>query len=80
MHDENSVKFGLVNPTNIRTTLHFWHEELVFVAVQTDGQSQWPRGLRHVLSSTVRTLERIRILLEAWMYVRISLCCVILCR
>jgi hypothetical protein len=38
-------------------------------------------GLRHVLSSTTRTLGlQVRILLGAWMCVRVFLCCVVLCR
>jgi hypothetical protein len=45
------------------------------------GQSQWPHGLRHVLSLTTQTLgSQVQIPLEAWMCVLISLCCVILCR
>jgi hypothetical protein len=44
-------------------------------------RSQWPHGLRHVLSSAARTLGSwVRIPLEAWMCVRIFLCCVVLCR
>jgi hypothetical protein len=44
-------------------------------------RSQWLRGLRHVLSMTTRTLgSQVRILLGAWMCVRIFLCCVVLCR
>jgi hypothetical protein len=43
--------------------------------------SQWPRGLRQVLSSAARTLgSQFRILLGAWMCVCVSLCCVVLCR
>jgi hypothetical protein len=38
--------------------------------VASDGRWQWPRGLRHELSSPSRTLGwRIRIPLEAWMSV-----------
>jgi hypothetical protein len=45
------------------------------------GRSQWPRGLRHVQSSAARTLDSwVRIPLEAWMYVHVFLCCVVLCR
>jgi hypothetical protein len=44
-------------------------------------RSQWSHGLRHVLSSTARTLGSwVRIPLEAWMCVRVFLCCVVLCR
>jgi hypothetical protein len=45
-------------------------------------RSQWPRHLSHVLSSTARTLGSwVRIPLEAWMCVRVFLCCVVLwCR
>jgi hypothetical protein len=43
--------------------------------------SQWPTGLTHVLSSAARTLGSwIRVPLEAWMCVRVFLCCVVLCR
>jgi hypothetical protein len=43
--------------------------------------SQWPRGLRYVQSSTVRTLGSwVRIPLEAWMCVHVFLCCPVLCR
>jgi hypothetical protein len=47
-----------------------------------EGRSQWPHGLRQVLSSAARTLEsQIRILLGAWMCVRVFFCvCVVLCR
>jgi hypothetical protein len=39
------------------------------------GRSQWPRGLKHELSSPARTLGSwVQIPLEAWM----SLCCVVL--
>jgi hypothetical protein len=38
------------------------------------GHSQWPRGLRHELSSPARTLGSwVRILLEAWIYVCVVL-------
>jgi hypothetical protein len=53
----------------------------IFVIVLTDlllsfilrlGRSQWPRSLRHVLFSTARTLgAQVRILLGAWMCVRV---------
>jgi hypothetical protein len=43
---------------------------------------QWPSGLRQVLSSAAaRTLgSQVRILLRAWMFVCVFLCCVVLCR
>jgi hypothetical protein len=45
------------------------------------GRSQWPRGLRQVLSSAARTLgSQVRILLGAWMFVCVFLCYVVLCR
>jgi hypothetical protein len=48
---------------------------------QTFSRSQWPSGLRQVLSSAARTLgSQIRILLGAWMFVCVFLCCVALCR
>jgi hypothetical protein len=44
-------------------------------------RSQWPSGLRQVMSTTARTLgSHVRILLRAWMCVRVFLCCVVLCR
>jgi hypothetical protein len=44
-------------------------------------RSQWPSSLRQVLSSAARTLGlQVRILLGAWMYVCVFLCCVVLCR
>jgi len=43
-------------------------------------RSQWPRGLRHVLSSASTTLGSwARIPLEAWMCVCVFLPCVVLC-
>jgi hypothetical protein len=43
------------------------------------GRSQWPRGLRHELSSPAPTLRSwVRIPLEAWMFV-CGLCAFILC-
>jgi hypothetical protein len=41
-------------------------------------RSQWPRGLRHELSSPAPTLSWVRILLEAWMFL-CDLCAFILC-
>jgi hypothetical protein len=44
-------------------------------------RSQWPRDLRHVLSSTSRILgTRVRIPIGTWMCVCVFLCCVVLCR
>jgi hypothetical protein len=44
-------------------------------------RSQQPISLRHVLSTTAWTLgSQVRILLGAWMCVRVFLCCVVLCR
>jgi hypothetical protein len=44
-------------------------------------KSQWLSGLRQVLSSAARTLgSQVRILLGAWMFVCVFLCCVVLCR
>jgi len=43
-------------------------------------RSQCPSRLKHVLSSATRTLGSwVRIPLEAWMCVRVFLCCVVLC-
>jgi hypothetical protein len=43
------------------------------------GRSQWPRGLRHELSSPVLTLRlRVLIRLEAYMSVRLFCVCVVL--
>jgi hypothetical protein len=43
-------------------------------------RSQWPRALRHEMSSLARILELwVRIPLKAWMFAFI-LCCVVLCR
>jgi hypothetical protein len=43
--------------------------------------SQWPRGLRHVQSSTARTMESwVWIPLEACMCVHVFLCCAVLRR
>jgi len=40
----------------------------------------WPRGLRHVLSLTALALwSCVWITLWAWMCVRVSLCCALLC-
>jgi hypothetical protein len=42
---------------------------------------QWPSGLRHLLSLAARKLGSwVRIPLQAWMCVRVFLCCFILCR
>jgi len=45
------------------------------------SRSQWPRSLRYVVYSTAWTLgSRVRIPLGAFIYVRVFLCCVVLCR
>jgi hypothetical protein len=45
------------------------------------SRSQWPRGLRRVLSSIALTLGSwVRIPLGAWMRVSVFLCCGVLCR
>jgi hypothetical protein len=42
------------------------------------SRSQWPRGLRHELSSLFRTLgSRVRFPLEAWMSVGVYSVCVL---
>jgi hypothetical protein len=44
------------------------------------GRSQWPRGLRHELSSPPQTLGSwVRIALKAWMSVCIYSVCVVMC-
>jgi hypothetical protein len=46
----------------------------------SDSRSQWPRGLRHELSSLARTLGSwVRIPVEAWMSVCVYSVCVVLC-
>jgi hypothetical protein len=47
----------------------------------TGGKRLNTTDLKHVLSSTARTLgSRVRIPLEAWMCVHVFLCYVVLCR
>jgi hypothetical protein len=49
--------------------------------IVTESRSQWPCGLRQVLYSAAWTLGSwVRIPLEAWICVRVFLCCVVLCR
>jgi hypothetical protein len=49
--------------------------------VTPHSRSQYPSGLRQVLSRTAWTLgSQVRILLGAWMCVRVFLYCVVLCR
>jgi hypothetical protein len=46
----------------------------------SEGRSQWPRGLRHELSSLARTLGSwVQIPLEAWMSICAFILCVVLC-
>jgi hypothetical protein len=48
--------------------------------VLDEYRSQWPRGLRHELSSLAQTLgSRVRISLEAWMSVCVYSVCAALC-
>jgi hypothetical protein len=50
----------------------------VYIPMKLVSRSQWPRGLRHVLSSAAGTLGSwVRIPLEAWP--RFFCVCVILC-
>jgi hypothetical protein len=43
--------------------------------INSFGPWQWPRGLRHELSSPVQTLgSRVRITLETWIYIVLILC------
>jgi hypothetical protein len=48
-------------------TLHAWSEYVM--SGQSNGRSQWPRGLRHEMPSPAFTLGSwVRIPLEAWMF------------
>jgi hypothetical protein len=50
-----------------------------FISISHLRRSQWPRGLKHELSSPAPTLRSwVRIPLEAWMFV-CALCAFILC-
>jgi hypothetical protein len=50
----------------------------IHAEIYSRGRSQWPSSLRQVLSSAARTLGSwVWISLEAWMYVRVFLCCVV---
>ncbi|KDR19807.1 hypothetical protein L798_04740 [Zootermopsis nevadensis] len=42
-------------------------------------RSQWPRGLRHLPRAAWSLGPWVRIPLKAWMFVRVFLCCAILC-
>jgi hypothetical protein len=56
--------------------------KIILVTMLHYCRSQWPRGLRHELSSLARTLRSwVRIPLKAWMYVLCAfICvCVVLC-
>jgi hypothetical protein len=56
--------------------LHNVYPSSYIIRMIKSSRSQWPRGLRHVLSSTARTLgSRVRIPLEAWMCLRLSVFC-----
>jgi hypothetical protein len=60
---------------SIFLSLHFGRDYSI------NSRSQCPSGLRQVLSSAARTLgSQVRILLWAWMFVCVFLCCVVLCR
>jgi hypothetical protein len=46
-----------------------------FTSLHWVGRSEWPRGLRHEMSSLARTLESwVRVPLKTWMFVCVSLC------
>jgi hypothetical protein len=65
----------------VHIPLVYWHVfSTEFVSVYIAGsRSQWPRGLRHELSSPARTLRSwARIPLEAWMSVYFYSVCAVL--
>jgi hypothetical protein len=60
----------------VNKSFHFFFLEDRFIM----GRSQWPRGLRHELSSLARTLgSGVRIPLKAWMSVFVYSVYVVLC-
>jgi hypothetical protein len=60
-----------------------WNCHQVYVTILffvSEGRSQWPRGLRHELSSPAGTMGSwVRIPLKTWMSVRVYSVCAVLC-
>jgi hypothetical protein len=65
--DLNDISIHLLHYTSMYIPFTFF---LVFVTYIPSCRSQWPRGLRHEMSSLARTLGSwVRTPLKAWMFV-----------
>jgi hypothetical protein len=74
LHDSVAHLSGVISTSTAIDYIKF-----VTYIISRFRQSQWQSGLRRVLSSAARTLgSQVRILLGAWMFVCVFLCCVVL--
>jgi hypothetical protein len=64
------VEYKTIYPRRYDFSMKIFFITLFYDAISSPGRSQWPRGLRHELSSPAQTLGSwVRIPLEVWMSV-----------